>query len=191
MRVHLGGWVQCLRRRRMKPSRCVSVNNPAHNLYGVLGTVHPFRGRLPRRTRGCRRFSMLLLAAFAGLALLLAAVGIYSVLAFAVRRRIREIGIRMALGAELRDILRLIVSEGMKPALIGVAPRTRWRSRTRPRTRQPGLWHQRHRPAEVHSCCRSPVLRGTNGQHRPCAARYQNRTHPRLARRVILRPLSS
>jgi putative ABC transport system permease protein len=68
-----------------------------------------------------RRFSMLLLAAFAGLALLLAAVGIYSVLAFAVRRRVREIGIRMALGAEIKDILRLIVSEGMKPALIGVA----------------------------------------------------------------------
>ncbi|MDP9337844.1 MAG: ABC transporter permease [Acidobacteriota bacterium] len=67
-----------------------------------------------------RRFSMLLLAAFAGLALLLAAVGIYSVLAFAVRRRVREIGIRMALGAEVKDILRLIVSEGMKPALIGV-----------------------------------------------------------------------
>jgi putative ABC transport system permease protein len=67
-----------------------------------------------------RRFSMLLLAAFAGLALLLAAVGIYSVLAFAVRRRVREIGIRMALGAEIRDILQLIVSEGMKPALIGV-----------------------------------------------------------------------
>ena len=68
-----------------------------------------------------RRFSMLLLAAFAGLALLLAAVGIYSVLAFAVRRRVREIGIRMALGAEIKDILQLIVTEGMKPALIGVA----------------------------------------------------------------------
>jgi putative ABC transport system permease protein len=67
-----------------------------------------------------RRFSMLLLAAFAVLALLLAAVGIYSVLAFAVRRRGREIGIRVALGAEVKDILRLIVTEGMKPALIGL-----------------------------------------------------------------------
>jgi predicted permease len=67
-----------------------------------------------------RRFSMLLLAAFAVLALLLAAVGIYSVLAFAVRRRVREIGIRVALGAEVKDILRLIVTEGMKPALIGL-----------------------------------------------------------------------
>jgi ABC-type antimicrobial peptide transport system permease subunit len=67
-----------------------------------------------------RRFSMLLLAAFAVLALLLAAVGIYSVLSFAVRRRVREIGIRVALGAEVKDILRLIVAEGMKPALIGL-----------------------------------------------------------------------
>jgi putative ABC transport system permease protein len=67
-----------------------------------------------------RRFSMLLLGAFAVLALLLAAVGIYSVLAFAVRRRVREIAIRVALGAEVKDILRLIVTEGMKPALIGL-----------------------------------------------------------------------
>jgi ABC-type antimicrobial peptide transport system permease subunit len=68
-----------------------------------------------------QRFSMLLLAAFAGLALLLAAVGIYSVLAFAVRRRAREIGIRMALGAQIGDVLRMILYDGMRPALIGVA----------------------------------------------------------------------
>ena len=68
-----------------------------------------------------RRFSMFLLAAFAILALLLAAVGIYSVLSFAVRRRVREIGIRVALGAETRDILRMVVTEGMKPALLGLA----------------------------------------------------------------------
>jgi putative ABC transport system permease protein len=68
-----------------------------------------------------RRFSMFLLAAFAVLALLLAAVGIYSVLSFAVRRRVREIGIRVALGAETKDILRLVVTEGMRPALLGLA----------------------------------------------------------------------
>jgi predicted permease len=68
-----------------------------------------------------RRFSMFLLAAFAILALLLAAVGIYSVLSFAVRRRVREIGIRVALGADTKDILRLVVTEGMKPALLGLA----------------------------------------------------------------------
>ena len=67
-----------------------------------------------------RRFNMLLFAAFAGLAVLLAAVGIYSVLAYAVRRRVREIGIRMTLGAQIGDVLHLIVVEGMTPALIGM-----------------------------------------------------------------------
>jgi predicted permease len=68
-----------------------------------------------------QRFNMLLLGAFAGLALLLAAVGIYSVLSYSVKRRVREIGIRLALGARLTDVLRMVVFEGMKPTLLGVA----------------------------------------------------------------------
>ena len=67
-----------------------------------------------------QRFTMLLLAAFAGLAVVLASVGIYSVLSYSVRRRVREIGIRMALGAQISDVLRMVVSEGMKPTLLGV-----------------------------------------------------------------------
>jgi putative ABC transport system permease protein len=67
-----------------------------------------------------QRFNMLLLATFAGLALLLAALGIYSVLSYAARLRTREIGIRMALGAEISDVLRLMIFTGMKPALIGL-----------------------------------------------------------------------
>ncbi|HXX29075.1 MAG TPA: ADOP family duplicated permease, partial [Terriglobales bacterium] len=66
------------------------------------------------------RFNMLLLGSFAGLALLLAAVGIYSVLSYSVRRRVRELGIRMALGAQLRDIVRMVVADGMRPALVGL-----------------------------------------------------------------------
>jgi predicted permease len=68
-----------------------------------------------------QRFNMFLLAAFAGLALLLAGVGIYSVLAYSVRQRVREIGVRMALGAGMRDVLRRVVVDGMKPTLLGVA----------------------------------------------------------------------
>src|SRR5262249_19390206 len=64
-----------------------------------------------------QRFTMLLLASFAGVALILALVGIYSILSYAVKRRVREIGIRMALGAQIADVLRLILVEGMKPAL--------------------------------------------------------------------------
>jgi len=67
-----------------------------------------------------QRFTMFLLVAFAALAVLLAAVGIYSVLAYSVRRRLRDIGIRMALGAQLRDVLRMVLLEGMKPTLLGV-----------------------------------------------------------------------
>jgi ABC-type antimicrobial peptide transport system permease subunit len=67
-----------------------------------------------------QRFNFFLLASFAALALLLAAVGIYGVLSYTVRRRVREIGIRMALGASHSDVLRMIVTDGMKPILLGV-----------------------------------------------------------------------
>ena len=67
-----------------------------------------------------QRFSALLLGGFAAAALLLAGVGIYSVLSYIVRGRSREIGIRTALGARTADILRLVVVEGMSPALVGI-----------------------------------------------------------------------
>jgi predicted lysophospholipase L1 biosynthesis ABC-type transport system permease subunit len=66
------------------------------------------------------RFTMLLLGAFALLALVLAAVGIYSVVAYAVRRRAREIGIRMALGADRRGVVRMVLADAMKPTILGV-----------------------------------------------------------------------
>ena len=68
-----------------------------------------------------QRFAMRLLTAFAALALLLAGVGIYGVLSYTVRQRVQEIGIRMALGAARVDVVRLIVVEGLRPTLAGLA----------------------------------------------------------------------
>jgi putative ABC transport system permease protein len=65
-------------------------------------------------------FSSVMLGIFAGVALALAAVGIYGVMAFAVTQRTQEIGIRMALGARTADVLRLVVNNGMKLALLGI-----------------------------------------------------------------------
>jgi putative ABC transport system permease protein len=67
------------------------------------------------------RFTMWLFAALAGLAFLLATVGIYSVLAYSVRSRVQEIGVRIAIGASPIDIIRLVLAEGMRPALLGIA----------------------------------------------------------------------
>jgi putative ABC transport system permease protein len=68
-----------------------------------------------------RRLSMLLLGGFAGIALILAAIGIYGVMAYSVNQRTHEIGIRLALGAQTRDILRLVVRQALLLVSVGIA----------------------------------------------------------------------
>jgi putative ABC transport system permease protein len=110
--------------------RCNS--NPLELVSSITQELHRLNPELPVRnvqtmedvvalSLSQQRFSMFLFAVLAGLAFLLAAVGVYSVLAYSVRRRVHEIGIRMALGARASDVLQLVVIEGMKPTLIGVA----------------------------------------------------------------------
>ena len=89
--------------------------DPEQPVGDIRTMVQVLDGRL-----ASQRFSALLLGLFAGVALLLAAVGIYSVLSYIVRGRSREIGIRTALGARTADILRLVIVEGMSPALVGI-----------------------------------------------------------------------
>jgi putative ABC transport system permease protein len=84
-----------------------------------LYEVHPME-QLVADSVARQRFSMTLLAAFAGLALVLAAAGIFSVMSFLVAQRTHEIGVRVALGAQGRDILRMVVRYGMGLALAGV-----------------------------------------------------------------------
>jgi ABC-type antimicrobial peptide transport system permease subunit len=68
----------------------------------------------------CRRFYVLLLGVFAGIAVILAAIGMYGVISYVIIQRTQEIGIRMALGAARSDVMRLAVRHGVIPALIGI-----------------------------------------------------------------------
>jgi len=70
---------------------------------------------------GQPRFTTLVMSFFAGIAIFLAALGLYGILAYSVEQRVREIGVRVALGANKREIFRLIIGNGLRLALVGIA----------------------------------------------------------------------
>jgi len=106
--------------------------NPRNLVSAVTDRIHDADSGVPVRdvetmdelvanSLSDERFDLLLLGSFAAVALMLAGIGIYGVLACSVRRRVQEIGIRLAIGASVSDVLRMVVLEGMRPALAGVA----------------------------------------------------------------------
>src|SRR5262245_31041460 len=99
-----------------------AVENAIHSIDKDL-PVFSIRSmdQLMGNSLGQRRLMLVLLASFAGLALLLAAIGIYGVISYSIRQRTHEIGIRMALGAQRLDVLKLILTQGARLSLLGIA----------------------------------------------------------------------
>jgi putative ABC transport system permease protein len=111
-------WV--IRTRAQSPSLNTAIQNVLRQATGLpIPSPRPMKQVIAQST-GRQSFNMALMSIFGGAALLLAAMGIYGVMAYLVVERTREIGIRMALGAQRREVLKMVLGSGTKLALIGI-----------------------------------------------------------------------
>src|ERR1017187_5038696 len=107
------------------PLAAAAIPPEIRNVVQTMGSGEPIFNiqtiqEIVSRSMSPQRFPMILLGAFAALALLLASVGIYGVISYSVTLRIHEIGIRMALGAEKRNIFRMVIGQGLQLAIAGL-----------------------------------------------------------------------
>src|SRR6476469_6903685 len=109
-------------RTRMEPhTLTAAVTNAIREATGGLPVAHiRTMDEIVVLTTSRERFNMLLLTAFGGSALLMAAIGIYGVMAYSVQQRTQELGVRMALGAQASNIRNMVIRQGMLLAMIGV-----------------------------------------------------------------------